>query len=375
MARKRTIRARRMRRILAASAIVAVAAAAAAVVWLAYETRPWTRDGRVGAQVSSMAPQVSGQIVELRITDNQFVRKGDVLYVIDPFDYRVAVDRAGATLQIRAADLEVKRVQAARREALTTVSVSIEDKQRFAGLARQAEASYALAEADLAQAKVDLGRTQVRSAVDGYVTNLLLRVGDFATTGVSNVSVVDAESYWVDGYFEETKMSRIRLGDAADIRLMGYARPLRGRVDSITRGISTMNATPSTQGLPGVDPVYTWVRLAQRVPVRIRIDDVPAEVPLVAGMTATIAIEDRPGGLGDLVAPLLDRIGLAAWTDPRRRAEPAPQETTDVRGAATTARIPAPAPPGTVPADRAAPGIAPGMTSPPGPDGPAGGRR
>lgn len=360
MARRRTTKPRRLWRLLAASAVLAASTASAAVIWIDLDARPWTRDGRVRAQVSRMAPQVSGQIVDLRIVDNQFVRKGEVLYLIDPFDYQVALDKARAELGNRAADLEVKRAQAARRAALTTVSTSIEEKQRSAGVAQQAEAAYDLAQAQLAQAKVNLERTQVRSAVNGYVNNLLLRVGDFATTGIANVSVLDSDSYWIDGYFEETKISHVRVGADAEIRLMGDDRPVRGRVDSITRGISTLNATPSTQGLPSVNPVYTWVRLAQRVPVRIRIEHLPEGLSLVAGTTATIDIRDdvwKPGtGLSRLIDRILGRSG---------RETGAPDETTRVRGTATRESIPVPTAPGAIPPERAAPGVAPGMAQPP----------
>jgi multidrug resistance efflux pump len=130
----------------------------------------------------------------------------------------------------------------------------------------------------------------VRSPVNGYVTNLLMRVGDYAHAGATNISVIDADSYWIDGYFEETKMAHVCVGDRAEAALMGYSDPIVGRVETVTRGISVSNAAPSTQGLPNVDPVYTWVRLAQRVPVRIRITDIPAGVPLVSGMTATVTI-------------------------------------------------------------------------------------
>lgn len=304
MARRRTTRPRRVRRLLAAGVVLAVSAAAAALVWIYLDARPWTRDGRVRVQVSNMAPQISGQIVELRITDNQFVHKGDVLYVIDPFDYKVALDRARAELENRAADLQVRQVQAERRAALTTLSTSIEEKQRYAGMAKQAQAAYDLAQAQLAQAKVNLERTQVRSAVNGYVNNLLLRVGDFATTGTPNVSVIDSDSYWIDGYFEETKMANIHVNDPAEMQLMGFAPVLKGTVESVTLGIATASAAPSTQGLPDVDPVFTWVRLAQRVPVRIRIDQVPEDVPLVAGMTATVMVNNgvgtRPAWFADL---------------------------------------------------------------------------
>jgi hypothetical protein len=137
-------------------------------------------------------------------------------------------------------------------------------------------------------------RTKVLSPVNGYVTNLLLRVGDFAVAGKSNISVIDSDSFWIDGYFEETKLAQICVGDRAEAQLLGYAQPIVGHVKTVTRGISVSNAEPGTQGLPNVNPIYTWVRLAQRVPVRIAIDEVPSGVPLVSGMTATVTIRQAP---------------------------------------------------------------------------------
>ncbi|AWB25453.1 HlyD family secretion protein [Methylobacterium currus] len=365
MAVKRTTRGRRLLRILATLVVLALAAAAALIVWQYYVTAPWTRDGRVRVQVASVAPQVSGQIVELRVVDNQLVRKGDVLYVIDPFDFKIALDSAKADVENRAADLQVKRAQAARREALTTVSTSIEEKQQFAGTAKQAEAAFAQAQAQAAQAEINLKRTEVRSPVNGYVTNLLLRVGDYATAGTRNISVIDADSYWIDGYFEETKMDHIRVGDPATAALMGYAAPIRGRVDSITRGISTPNAAASTQGLPSVDPVYTWVRLAQRVPVRIRIEQVPPDLALVAGMTATVSVGAyaEPGDrLRDVFSAFVGRLS------PKRPEDPAVSPagvTTTVKGSHDVSTLPAPDPKAGPSADQIAPGIAPGINEAP----------
>jgi multidrug resistance efflux pump len=291
---RRQARRGRVLRLAATALILACAAIAAFVVWQFYVTAPWTRDGRVRVQVASIAPQVSGQIVELRVTDNQAVKKGDVLYVIDPADFEIAIATAQAEMENREADLSVKRTQAARREALTTLSTSIEEKQQFAGTAKIAEAALASAKAQLSQAKINLGRTQVRAPVNGRVTNLLLRVGDYSTTGTVNIAVIDTDSFWIDGYFEETKMAHIHVGDPVSAELLGYDPLIHGTVESITLGISIANAAPIIQGLPSVDPVYTWVRLAQRVPVRIRIESVPAGVALVAGMTATISVGE-PG--------------------------------------------------------------------------------
>ncbi|HWW36788.1 MAG TPA: HlyD family secretion protein, partial [Xanthobacteraceae bacterium] len=275
---------------LSTLAVALVAILISLLTWQYYVTAPWTRNGTVRAQVANVAPQISGRIVELRVADNQFVHKGDVLYVIEPFDFEVAVGVSKTLVQQQAADVEVKRAESERRQHLSDLATTPEQQQIYAGNAEQAKAAYQSAVHQLAQAEVNLKRTGVVSPVDGYVTNLLLRVGDYAVTGVSNISVIDSNSFWIDGYFEETRMARVCVGDRADAQLMGYTRPILGHVKTITRGISVSNATAGTQGLPNVDPIYTWVRLAQRVPVRIAIDTVPPEVPLVSGMTATVTI-------------------------------------------------------------------------------------
>jgi multidrug resistance efflux pump len=275
---------------LSTLAIALVAILILLLTWQHYVAAPWTRNGSIRVQVASVAPQIAGKIVELRVADNQFVHKGDVLYLIDPFDFDVAVRVSRALVDERAADLQVKQVESTRRQHLSNLATTPEEQQVFAGNALQARAAYAAAVQQLAQAELNLKRTNVVSPVDGYVTNLLLRVGDYAVTGISNISLIDSSSFWVDGYFEETKMAGVCVGDRAEAQLMGYAQPILGHVKTVTRGVSVSNAAPGTQGLPNVDPIYSWVRLAQRVPVRIAIDVVPPDVPLVSGMTATVTI-------------------------------------------------------------------------------------
>ncbi|RYB04789.1 biotin/lipoyl-binding protein [Lichenibacterium ramalinae] len=355
-------------KLLATVLIFAAAAVAALLIWDYYVTAPWTRDGRVRVQVASVAPQVSGQVTEIRIVDNQFVHKGDVLYVIDPFDFESALAMAKSTVRQRAADLQVKRVQADRRQHLSDLATTPEEQQQYVGNATQAQGAFEAAQAQEAQAEVNLKRTEVMSPVNGFVTNLLMRVGDYAREGSSNVSVIDADSYWVDGYFEETKMAHVGVGDAAQAQLMGYAQPLLGHVQSVTRGISVSDAAPSTQGLPNVDAVYSWVRLAQRVPVRMRIEQVPPGVPLVSGMTATVSIRDavpddggpwwrrKADGVGTALKDLFDR------PVPRANCVPA---IGDLEGRTTT--LPTPIPTAARRPDQINPGIAPGMTLSPHP--------
>jgi len=288
--------ARFLLRKVATAGIAVVAVLVALVTWDQYNAGPWTRDGRVRVQVASVAPEISGKITELRIVDNQFVHKGDILYVIDPFDFDVALHTNKAILQQRIADLNVKDLQSERRRRLSDLASSTEEKQVYEGSALQAQAAVDSAQQQVREAEINLQRTEVRSPVNGIVTNLLLREGDYAHQGATNVSVIDTDSYWIDGYFEETKLARLCVGDRAEAKLMGYPAPITGHIATVTRGVSVSNAAASTQGLPNVDPVYTWVRLAQRVPVRIAIDNVPPGVPLVSGLTATVTIRDGKDG-------------------------------------------------------------------------------
>jgi multidrug resistance efflux pump len=276
--------------------LVFVAVVMALVTWDYYVTAPWTRDGNVRVQVASVAPQVSGQIIELRVADNQYVHKGDVLYVIDPFDFDVALRSDKAQEQQKAADLQVKELASERRQRLSGLATTPEEQQKFAGDAVQAKGAFEAAQEQVAQAEINLRRTRVRSPVNGYVTNLQMRVGDYAHAGSANISVIDADSYWIDGYFEETKLARACIGDRIEAKLMGYAQPVLGHVASVARGINVSDAAAGVQGLPNVNPVFTWVRLAQRVPVHVAIDHVPPGMPLVSGLTATVTIEEEAAG-------------------------------------------------------------------------------
>jgi len=319
-------------------------------MWGVYMGTPWTRDATLRAHVVTIAPEVAGRIVELPVVDNKFVHKGDLLMVIDPTNYIIAVSQAEAAVQQAQASMQnvdaqmvVQRAQIGANEALLdqaqaslvfarqeaaryqdlakTGSGSVQNAQRTGSqlnqqlaavktaqanleLARQqveslkaqslsARAALAQAKAQLNQSQVNLERTRILSPVDGYVTNLLTQLGDYVHVGTNTISVVDANSFWVDGYFEETNLAPIRVGDPAQIKLMGHNQIVRGHVDSIARAISVSNAQPNNQGVATVNPIFTWVRLAQRIPVRIHIDEVPPGVILSAGMTATVEIDDR----------------------------------------------------------------------------------
>jgi RND family efflux transporter MFP subunit len=351
---------------LATLTILLIAVAMALVTWDYYVTAPWTRDGRVRVQVARVAPEVSGKIIELSVTDNQFVHRGDVLYVIDPFDFEVAVRSNKAQLQQKAADRQVKEVQSDRRQHLSAIASSPEEQQVFAGTAVQARAAFEAAQQQLAEAELNLRRTKVRSPVTGYVTNLLMRVGDYAHQGTTNVSVIDTDSYWIDGYFEETKMARICVGDRIQAKLMGYAEPITGHVATVTRGIGVSNAEAGAQGLPNVDAVYTWVRLAQRIPVRIAIDNVPAGIPLVSGMTATVTVlesvgADRKRGFAHLTAGVGARVS-DVFNGPPARPGCIPAVTTE-HGKKTS--LPLEAEAQDMSPEQINPGLTPNMNTPP----------
>ncbi|RED42545.1 RND family efflux transporter MFP subunit [Rhodopseudomonas thermotolerans] len=259
--------------------------------WRHYERTPWTRDGRVSVDVVQIAPEVSGTIRTVRITDNQYVKRGDVLYEIDPERLRLAVALAEADVEAKYQDMVVRQATAQRKRQLKLNDVvSQEAVQQSSGAAAMAAAAYQAAVATQELAKLDLARSIIRSPVDGYVTNLKLRPGDYATAGATNVAIVDGASFWITGYFEETKIQQIRVAAPVRIKLMGFDQPVTGHVESIGRGIENSSEAPGRFGLPNVAATFSWVRLAQRIPVRIHIDQVPSGVELAAGMTATIEI-------------------------------------------------------------------------------------
>ena len=297
--------------VLATLLLLAVAAFAGVLIWQHYLIAPWTRDGTVEAYVVNLAPEASGRVVKLAVMDNDVVHSGDVLYAIDPIDYQIAVASAEATVASRKADMDSKSAEAERRDRLTTLTTSREEQQTYQSSAAMARASYAGAIAQLNQARVDLTRTQIRSPVNGFVTNLQLRVGDYATKGTRNVSIVDTDSFWISGNFEETKLARIKPGDPAAAQLLGFTDPVYGHIESIARGINTPNSDPGSLGLASVNPVFTWVRLAQRIPVRMHIDQVPPNVHLSVGLTATVSVgkDARPGSLHGWLSRALTMSG------------------------------------------------------------------
>jgi len=280
--------------------LLAVLVAAVALTWLAwnyYEYSPWTRDGRGRVYTVQVAPEVSGTVVDLSIKDNQFVRKGDVLFRIDPETYQNAVKQAEGKLAQARAQAGYLVDEAKRRRALSDLAVSREQQENATGVAQAANDATLQSVGEMAQASLNLERTEIRSPVNGWVTNLLLQSGGFATTGTTAMTLVNAASFWIEGYFEETQLRRIKASDPVEAALLAYPGVVvTGHVSGLGRGIDVPNAAPGVQGLPSVNPVFTWVRLAQRVPVRVELEDMPCPVVLSSGLTATVTVTDGRAG-------------------------------------------------------------------------------
>jgi multidrug resistance efflux pump len=258
-------------------------------LWRHYEIEPWTRDGRVKAYVVQVAPDVTGLVTRVDVHDNQMVKAGDPLFEID---------KARFVLALRQGEAQVKAAQAALSQALRENQrngqldelVSQETREQGQTKLDQAHAALAQAEVNRDTAKLNLERTRVSAPVDGFVTNLDLRVGAYASASRPVMAVVDRHSFYVEGYFEETKLQGIHVGDPVRVSLMGAGQSIGGHVESFAEGIADRDRSTGQNLLPNVNPTFNWVRLAQRIPVRVALDAVPAELRLVAGQTATVQV-------------------------------------------------------------------------------------
>jgi multidrug resistance efflux pump len=290
-------RVRPLLRLLVTLVIVGGAVMAGRYLWNYYLVAPWTRDGRVRADVITVAPDVPGLVAAVLVVDNQHVKKGDVLFRIDSARFELALQQAEATMASRKATADEADREAARYAKLTNISVSEQVQQQKVAAAQAADADYRLAVADRAVAALNLSRSQVISPVDGVVTNVDLEPGDYVTAGKGVMALVDSETLRVEGYFEETKLPRIHVGDRVRVRLMGQKQILQGHVTSIAAGIADRERSDSADLLANINPTFSWVRLSQRIPVRVKLDDVPAGVELVLGRTATVAVVEEGQGL------------------------------------------------------------------------------
>jgi RND family efflux transporter MFP subunit len=262
-------------------------------LWVRYMDSPWTRDGRVRADIVNIAPDVSGLVTTVAVRDNQFVHRGDILFTVDTDHYQTALAQAKALVEQRKIELTMKRGQAKRRAEVDDQVISQENREDSSLIATSARAEYEAALAQFDMAKLNLARTVVRSPVDGWVSNLLVRPGDFAQVGAPKLAVIDQHSFWVYGYFEEHKLALIHIGDPADMQLIGSDQILHGHVESIARGITDRDNPTDVRLLANVNPSFNWVRLSQRVPVRIALDKLPKNFILVAGMTCTVIVRPQ----------------------------------------------------------------------------------
>ena len=283
--------------------VVTAALAVGWQLWVYYTLSPWTRDARVLATVVNIAPDVSGLVSTVNVVDNQLVSQGDVLFVIDQQRFKVAVEQAQAQVAVKAQALRYAQDTASRDTSLARTdsdAISAQSVEHTSVSAAEAQAELQVALAGLSAAQINLTRSEVRSPVDGWVTNLNVFVGNYATLGQGAMAVVDRNSFYVYAYFMETKLPSIHDGDRAQIELMAGGVVIDGVVAGLSRAIA--NTTDRSGLLAKVNPEFDWIRLAQRIPVRINIRSVPPGVELVAGMSATVVVTPqvaaRPPAIG-----------------------------------------------------------------------------
>jgi RND family efflux transporter MFP subunit len=259
-------------------------------LWRYYMLAPWTRDGRIRADVVTVAADVSGLVSDVFVHDNEKVGKGQPLFRIDQRRFQYALDQAKAEVASRQTTLNQNRRDLARAEHLTTLAVTAQQVEHDQQALDVAQAQLDAANAALEVAQLNLERSTVLAPVNGIVTNFDLLPGRYVNAGQSVFALIDSDTFRVEGYFEETKLRRIHIGDKASVKLIGDSRVLSGYVESIASGIEDQNRSTSTDLLALVNPTFNWVRLAQRIPVRIKLDDMPADLSLVSGRTATVSI-------------------------------------------------------------------------------------
>lgn len=287
---KKNIKLSKFLRFAATFSIVSLAVFLGLMLWDNYMNTAWTRDGRVRADVVMVAPDVGGLVSHVAVVDNQFVHKGDLLYQIDTVRFEHALHEAKAVAMTRKAEYEMKKRQSQRRNAADDEVVSAENRDDALYDAQIAHAKYEEALTQLETAELNLERASVRAPADGWVSNLLLRKGDYIDAGEQHMALITSGSFWVYGYFEEHKLSLIHVGDKAEMRILGTKFVLKGHVESVARGISDRDNVTDGRLLANVNPIFTWVRLAQRIPVRIHIDEVPEGLTLSAGMTCSVSV-------------------------------------------------------------------------------------
>ncbi|HYZ23370.1 MAG TPA: efflux RND transporter periplasmic adaptor subunit [Rhodopila sp.] len=278
-------------RVAVTLAVVAIAAVIGWRLWVYYEEEPWTRDAQVAADIVGVTPDVSGLVSAVRVQDNQVVHRGDVLFVVDQARFELALRQAQAVVASRLAALEQANRDLARYTSLTTTEISRQQVEQAQATQQGDAALYQQAMADRDVAALNLERTQVTAPVNGIISNFSLRPGDYVTAGKAVTALVDTDTLRIDAYFEETRLPRIEIGDRVRLRLMGEPHMLAGHVESIAGGVKNQQVSSGSDLLASVNPTFSWVRLAQRIPVRVVLDAVPAGVRVIPGRTATVFVE------------------------------------------------------------------------------------
>jgi multidrug resistance efflux pump len=281
-------------RVAVTLAFVTVAVIGGRWVWIHYNVEPWTRDARIRADIVQVSPDVSGLVTEVSVKNDQPVSIGQILFVLDRPRFELAERQAEAGVAAQQAALDEAIREDRRNRALGNLTTAEQVEQGSSTVAElRAQLSSAIVQRDVA--RLNLERTTVRATVNGIATNVELQVGNYAPAGHQVMAVVNSDSIWVEGYFEETKLPAIRVGDSASVQIMGLKRKVFGVVESITAGIEDRERGASSRDLANINPTFSWVRLAQRIPVRIHLNRVPAEIRLISGRTATVAIHVPEG--------------------------------------------------------------------------------
>lgn len=291
--------------------LVLLAAIAVFKAWAFYTESPWTRDAKFTADVVAIAPDVSGLLTDVPITDNQLVKQGQILMVIDQPRYQQALAEANADVAYYQTLAAEKKREAGRRVRLGIQAMSQEEIDQSNNVLQtvQHQLAKAIAVRDLAQ--LDLERTTVRAPADGWVTNLNVHAGEFITRGSTAVALVKKNSFYVIAYLEETKLEGLSKGDRAEITPLGSNRIMHGTVDSLAAAVNNSSSTPNSKGLASIDSNLEWVRLAQRVPVKIILDEKDEQHSYPAGTTATVVItgkNDRSIDSGSPFIRLMHRL-------------------------------------------------------------------
>ncbi|AUD58553.1 efflux transporter periplasmic adaptor subunit [Shewanella sp. Pdp11] len=272
--------------------VVAVAGIAGYWIWSHYLYSPWTRDGRVRAEIITIAPDVSGWVNQLNVKDNQVVNKGDVLFTVDDTRYKATIAELNAKAESQKLAWELAKHKYKRRIGLTNDNLVSKETFDEAFINTElARTSYELAQAQLNTAKIDLARTQIHAPENGTLINLSLRNGNYVSKGNSVFSLVKQDSLYITGYFEETKIPLVHIGQNAEVSLMSGGHVLHGKVVSIGKAIANTNVTTNGQLLPQIGQTFNWVRLSQRIPVDIQLDNIPKDIELSVGMTVSIQLQ------------------------------------------------------------------------------------